>query len=378
MEVVMKRAGILTATLLLSLLLSALLATPLLAAPAYWSEGWEYGAVHQVGTGSDGWQNNGTVVSTTAAHAHNGDYSVAIDSQSWIVHDFSPALESGRWLLSAWVYVPSGGQTPDTDASTWLIWNADASTAAGLTVFSTWIGTAKYKTGQSAGATLLRDTWAEFRAELDLDADHALVTYNGSTLFDGAYTADYPGGSPRLFNLQLLGLTGSAGTIYVDDLSLSHLPETAAALKHEACAGLETILTGLNDPAASRLVSKALASVRLSLTPAWWLDDSRLRESDGGRVFSSERKAVADLRSAVLRFGLDPAPAGRVIDALVMADYVLATTALADAQAAGGRTCLIRLAERSLLTGDRYRAQAEPLRALDCYCAAWKSAVSAY
>ena len=355
----------------LVLLLTVLFAVPVSAAP-YWSEGWEYGAGHEVGTGGDGWTYPALYVPTytTTAYAHSGNCSVEVHYLTEVSHAFSPALDSGRWLLSAWVYAPGPQDEVPDAANPFLAWDADQVS------FDTWSGTVSMS-GGSGSASLVFDAWAELRVDLDLDANHVTVTYNGTQLLDGAYT---DAGEPQLSRLELVGLAGNSGLMYFDDLSLTPVleTETPLALKQGALEQLKSVLAGLSNRTQRSLVNKAISSLKCSLAPWYWLDDSHLREWSGSMVFHWERTAVSYLQSAV-RWGVDPDLVEEpVIAALLSADRGLASTAITDAKDAGGRQRLISLAEWYLAKGEGYAAQHKPVLAIDVYRWAWWYAVSAY
>ena len=93
--------------------------------------------------------------------------------------------------------------------------------------------------------------------------------------------------------------------------------------------------------------------------PAFWEDGSHLNRLLGSQVFSWETAAVAKLSILTKCHHVDPALVNPVIDALVEADRMLASTAIDDAVAARGAAWLTCLAQKSLSLADSYaRGQA--------------------
>ena len=111
--------------------------------------------------------------------------------------------------------------------------------------------------------------------------------------------------------------------------------------------------------------------------PAFWEDGSHLNRLLGSQVFSWETAAVAKLSILTKCHHVDPALVNPVIDALVEADRMLASTAIDDAVAARGAAWLTCLAQKSLSLADSYACAGKPELAIGAYLSAWRAAVGA-
>jgi hypothetical protein len=116
-----------------------------------------------------------------------------------------------------------------------------------------------------------------------------------------------------------------------------------------------------------------------SLEPQFWLDGQHLNPKGGEHVFDNEKAAVGKLRE-ILR---DPRSAGMPgyrallqgwIDRLVEIDRTLASTAIAEATAAGGKADRLSKANEELAKGDEADALGNPQEAIDHYKKAWQHA----
>ena len=121
----------------------------------------------------------------------------------------------------------------------------------------------------------------------------------------------------------------------------------------------------------------AIKGLTKSLNVAYWVDDHRLVEATGTKVFDGEKEAAKKLRelSASNGSGLTPAQLDPLIGSLRFADRALATTAIDDAVAATGNAAKIAAAQQHVAKGD---AKTKPDEAIEEYKKAWKDAVAAH
>jgi hypothetical protein len=134
------------------------------------------------------------------------------------------------------------------------------------------------------------------------------------------------------------------------------------------------VTTGSRD--LHRLTS-ARDQLARSLTPAWWVDNTRLAPAHGSRVFDAERNAVQALWPITKDAGseVDPPTVQQWAEALVEIDRALAEQAMDDA--AGGNAHRLALAEASLAKGDEAAAAGNWNVAIDHYRVAWQHAIAA-
>jgi len=166
------------------------------------------------------WYSGGADGTVVSGGAHAGAKSMEMNPGTDAVQQ--PAIDGGQWDLSVWTFVPAesldgyfimmnqyGG--PD-NWSMQVRFNGDSTDPLGNVVES-----------QFDGATLpvIVDTWVEFRAEIDLDADVVNTFYNGTPLgvaltWSGNVSG---GGLPQIRCIDLYSATTTG--FRWDDLNLS-------------------------------------------------------------------------------------------------------------------------------------------------------------
>ncbi len=174
------------------------------------------------------WDNNPAVVAyTTNTLARNGGLSCDILAPSDVVHIYTPT--SGRWLYTAWQYIPSSTTGTDTYFILMNTYNAN-----GAKYWSTQVrfvlGSNQLYDNLVGGVTgnvltIVRDAWVLISVDIDLDAGTQTVRYNDQLL----YTASWNrlGGVRAFAAVDLYG--SSASHVYYDDIRLA--PYNAGASK---------------------------------------------------------------------------------------------------------------------------------------------------
>lgn len=210
-----------------TLLAGALLA---LAAPAaaQWSDNFDsYPAnivLDNVG-GWFGWDNApavaGTVVRTRSRSAPN---SLLVGATTDAVHP-QLGLTSGRWTLTAWQYIPTGGLT----ANVYFILN-NVYSHGGPYTWATQLNcsstTATVTDDLRTGTPqpIVFDQWVEYRLEIDLGANTVVNYYNGAQVSAGVY--NIRGGPVAIENLNLYS---AGGTCNWDDIRVAFAPRDLQA-----------------------------------------------------------------------------------------------------------------------------------------------------
>lgn len=185
--------------------------------------------VHGQG-GWKGWANDAaagaTVVDSQSSSTPN---SIEIATTADLIHEFS-GYTSGAWTITAKQFVPVGftGQSyfifqnvySDTDTSV-ISWSTQV-------IFDGGAGTvANEATGADPGSTtLVTGQWVDLQLDVDLDNDVQTFTYNGTEVFSGSWTGQYPDqGVPGILNIGSIDLfANGASAVYYDDIRIQAAP----------------------------------------------------------------------------------------------------------------------------------------------------------
>ncbi|WP_240610614.1 PEP-CTERM sorting domain-containing protein [Rubritalea profundi] len=84
----------------------------------------------------------------------------------------------------------------------------------------------------ASSAALVFDAWTEVKLEIDLDADTLDISYGGVVFHSGAWDNTDPGAnSPSVggINWWQAGPNSSGTSAYIDDISLTQVPEPSSA-----------------------------------------------------------------------------------------------------------------------------------------------------
>jgi subtilisin family serine protease len=182
--------------------------------------------VHGQG-GWKGWANDpaaaATVVDTQSVSAPN---SIEIVTTSDLIHEFS-GYTSGAWTITAKQFVPVGF----TGESYFIFQNVYSDIAGDPISWSTQVifdgaaGTvANEETGADQGSTpLVTGQWVDLRLDVDLDADMQTFSYNGTVVFSGSWTGQYPNQDvPGILNIGAIDLFANGATaVYYDDIQIA-------------------------------------------------------------------------------------------------------------------------------------------------------------
>lgn len=187
--------------------------------------------LHGLG-GWAGWDNSsaaGALVSN--AHSASSPNSAEIAAGSDLTHQFTGAT-SGPWAFLGKVYIP----TAYTGSSYFIMLNTyNHGGPYNWSVqlhFDGDTNTATDDNGTATPVAFARDTWMDFRVDIDLDNDSRTVSLDGNVVSTGSWT----GGSGAL-NVGAIDLFGNgAGNVYYDDLALVPEPTTICALALGALA----------------------------------------------------------------------------------------------------------------------------------------------
>ncbi|HEX4680745.1 MAG TPA: SdiA-regulated domain-containing protein, partial [Gaiellaceae bacterium] len=232
-----------------------------------------------------------------------------------------------------------------------------------------------------------------------VDTTPPVVTVPGNKTVDAAtpagravtFTAsasDAVDGSPTVTCLPASGSTFPIGTTIVRCTATDAqgnagsatftitVADTARTLTESALISAKTLLSG----AAKHDVDE-LKDIVKKLTDAAdasnWVDGNRLVVRGGESVFNDDQEATDKLAELIKNSTIADATLRSLIDQLVRADALLATTAIDDAVAAGTRPQQLAEARDELAKAARALAKGNPADAIDHYKDAWKKAVSA-
>lgn len=147
--------------------------------------------------------------------------------------DPSGVLTSGQWLLTYQLFMESGyGGNANMYISQVAMDGTGAGFADGLWLNPTIAdGFRTQIPNVTTGPAMVVDAWAEVRLEINLDADQVTGYYNNIQFYNGQWDIAATG-TPGIggVNFWADGADNSAatGTYYVDDFSLTQVPEPAA------------------------------------------------------------------------------------------------------------------------------------------------------
>ncbi len=168
--------------------------------------------------GQGGWKgwDNATATDAPASnlYAHTDRNSVEIRGTSDLVHEFD--LASGKWIVSAWQYVPSGSRGTtyfillntyaDGGPYDWSIqtqYDMDAGTVI------------PYSGAVGETARIVVDEWVQIKIVVDLAANTFEEYYDGVQIAAGVWDDDEHG------TLQAIDLYGNgASSVYYDDIRI--------------------------------------------------------------------------------------------------------------------------------------------------------------
>lgn len=211
--------------------LLALALTPAVAC-AQWTDDFESYAdnelLYHVGGWSGGLFDDPRVAArATNARTHRGDRSILIGPGTDAAHPFAGEYTSGRWTLSAWMFMARDEHFDDTyfivhnefefgGPFRWTIqMQFDATTGTVLDDFR-----------PDTPIAIAYDRWAQIRIDFDLDNDVQTSWYDGQFLSTGTIRTD-PSFPLAIADLNLF----SAGAIsYYDDIRLVPAPGGLLAL----------------------------------------------------------------------------------------------------------------------------------------------------
>jgi hypothetical protein len=95
-------------------------------------------------------------------------------------------------------------------------------------IFDSATGTAANEpSGADQGsAPLVTGQWVDLQLDVDLDADSQTFTYNGTQVFSGSWTQQYPNQSvPGILNIGSIDLfANGASAVYYDDIRITAAP----------------------------------------------------------------------------------------------------------------------------------------------------------
>jgi hypothetical protein len=157
-------------------------------------EGYANGSLLEGQGGWRGWDGvPDTVATVTNANAFDGAQSVGYGAGTDIIQE--TAIYSGRWVVSAQVYVPSG-----STGGHWLVFLNDYNDLGpyewgGQIELDSDLGEARADCGGTGSGTapLVTDAWTEVRLVLDIDADMAELYYDGTLLVTWQWTTGWNG-----------------------------------------------------------------------------------------------------------------------------------------------------------------------------------------
>ncbi len=181
--------------------------------------------VHGQG-GWKGWGNDSTAGATVStAQAVSMPNSIAIAGDSDLIHQFTQ-FTSGSWTVTAKQYVP----TTFTGQSYFIFENVYDDTNMAIISWSTQVvfdgaaGTVANEADAAnpGSATLVKGQWVDIKMVVDLDADTQTFWYNGSQLYTGSWSNQFPGqsvpGIPVIGSIDLFA--NGASAIYYDDIKI--------------------------------------------------------------------------------------------------------------------------------------------------------------
>lgn len=169
--------------------------------------------------GWEPWDGDPTVQfgTVTAAQSLSPPNSLEIDQTDDIVHRFS-GLTSGQWVLEVHQYIPAGlsGQQFVILLNTYTS-AADANWSTQLVADS---ATGMVSDFNGTGSTpIIFNQWVTIKVEVDLDADHQVVSYDGNVVIDDTWSGHIPpAGAVEIAALDLF--SNGATRVFYDDITL--------------------------------------------------------------------------------------------------------------------------------------------------------------
>jgi hypothetical protein len=188
---------------------------------ADWSDNFDSyspGGLHGLG-GWAGWggasQFDAVVTDSISVSPSN---SVKIIPTTDIIHEFDES--SGRWLVTAMVFIPSGGSGDQF----FIMHNAytpgGSFECAHDLVFRQGSGTYLFAQNGATGSLIL-DQWVEIAVEIDLDGNTQEAFYNGTSLGSAVWASSGP---VEIATIDLFSY--NASSVFYDDLGIVSIPGT--------------------------------------------------------------------------------------------------------------------------------------------------------
>ena len=252
-------------------------------------------------------------------------------------------------------------------AYTITVGNAGTADATGVTVTDTLPAGLSFVSGAGCSAVGLVVTCTVAGIAL---GGSATVTITAKALTAGSWTdtATVKGDQP---DPALANNTATAMTVVF----------SARSIKQDALATLTTLADASSkkkgDDDEDNRYASAAKKVARSLTAAWWAADGINLTLNGCGVFDNEKAADSQLRELLKSRKLsaaDKAAIQGVIDQLVQADRILATTAVNEATAAGGNAKKLAEANKALAKAAALVAAGKPDESINQYRIAWEKA----
>jgi len=215
-----------------------------------WSDNFDSYASGSQLHGQGGWyawdNNSATTAYVTDDQSRSSPNSVEIKWNSGvsedIVHTFSN-VNSGKWRIVAWQYVPSGMQ----GGTDFILMNTYVE-GSGHTNLYEWSLQLEFRASTglvtdldntAKTLPLITDEWVQIRVEIDFDADWQVIYYDNDELNAKSWTAGTsPGGAKNLACVDLYAGTATSTPVYYDDMLL----EEALPLSCDADGPYEGII----------------------------------------------------------------------------------------------------------------------------------------
>jgi len=203
----------------------AVLALVPTAALAQWSDDFEsYGdgeLLYHVGGWSGFFDEMNVAARATSAEAHRGNRSILIGPGTDAVHPFSGEFTSGRWTLSAWMFMARTDHLDDTYFIVHNEFNFNGPFRWTIEMqFDVSTGTVLDDFRPETPIPIAYDRWARIQINFDLDNDVQTTWYDGQFLSTGTVRLE-PSFPLAIANVNLF----SAGaTSYYDDIRIVPAP----------------------------------------------------------------------------------------------------------------------------------------------------------
>jgi subtilisin family serine protease len=197
-------------------------------APGSFSENWDSYATDSQAHGQGGWKGwandpvaGAFVVDTQSVSTPN---SIEIAGASDLIHEFD--YDSGAWTVTAKQYIPSSFsgqsyfifQNVYNDEQVGLSWSTQV-------IFDSATGMVSNEaTGADQGSTpFVTDQWADLRLDIDLDADTQTFSYNGTVVYSGSWSNQFPNQTtPGITEIGAIDLFANGATeVYYDDIQIA-------------------------------------------------------------------------------------------------------------------------------------------------------------